>query len=159
MKKLSIVLFIFTAIAFFACKKTTNNSTSSAKSQWTLFSKTYLADTTYFIYNAIDMQLRGLDSSADEATVLFRYRPVANGNFFIRDAATINDGIDLDSNQCVVVISFADTLFYSSTVNTGTASVTVSAGGKLNVNFSNVKVRNFADTNDSTFTSGSLHEQ
>jgi hypothetical protein len=158
MKKLSIVLFIFTAIAFFACKKTTNNSTSSAKSQWTLFSKTYFADTTYFIYNAIDMQLRGADSLNNEATILFRYRPVANGSFMIRDANTITDGIDLDSNQCVVVISLGDTLFYRSTANTSSVSVNIT-NGKLNASFSNVKVKNAFDASDSTYTTGSLHEQ
>lgn len=137
------------------CKKNTNN-TSEAKSQWTILGKTYTADSTYFDNTNIDLE--ATDTAQDIAAVSFNVRPTKSGKFTVINASTISSPQGLDSSQCLVNVNIAGSIFYYSTATTGTVSVTVSAG-KLNIVFTDISLKNGFNGSDSTYASGSLHEQ
>jgi hypothetical protein len=161
MNKYLLIAFAITTCIFFGCKKNGSNP-STSKSQWSILGKSYTADTTYFNPNPLIMDLEAHDSSGNEADVSFRYKPIANGTFNVIDEGTITYSNDLDSSQCVLnVTSGGSTYYYSagSQGTIGTVTVSITAGGKLNISFSNVKLKNVYDGSDSTVVSGTLHEQ
>ena len=155
MKILVAFILIISLCILNGCKKSTNNS-SESKSQWTILGHTYIADSTYFDNTNID--LAAADSAQDVASVSFNVKPSKSGKYTVVNAFNVGSPQDLDSSQCAVNVDFATPIFYYSTGTTGTVSVTISAG-KLNIVFTDVSLKNAFNDSDSTYASGSLHEQ
>lgn len=102
--------------------------------------------------------MEAIDTAQDNAAVSFNVRPTKNGKYTVLNAYNVGGPQDLDSSQCIVNVDFPAPIFYYSSGTTGTVSVTLS-GGKLNVVFTNVSLKNAFNDSDSTYASGTLHEK
>ena len=156
MNKFFLPALLIGFFLFYGCKKN-NASPSTTNSQWTIFGKTYTADTTFFNNDDFEMRIEAYDSANNAAFVSFRTKPVTNRKYIVINAGSITTALDLDSNQCVINAIIPGNSYYS--VGEGSSVSVTLSGTKLNVSFSNVKVKNGLNGSDSTTFSGNLHEQ